>query len=319
MIETQQEPMAQTTALVTAVHRERYAVRHGDGTQGHARIKQAAYRDAPLQHLPTVGDRVTLLHNPAGDSLILGTLPRKSHFLRKLPNVSVGEQAVAANFDEVFILASLNQDFNPRRLERYAAQAWQSGGTPVIILTKADLAGDPAAQVADAYNAAPGVDVHVVSAVTGEGLDAVRTRLLPDRSVVLLGSSGVGKSSLVNALAGQMLMDTGDIREDDARGRHTTTHRQLLTLPNGAIIIDTPGMRELGLWDAEEGLKDAFGDIEALAVGCRFGDCAHKAEPGCAVKRAVEAGQLEAGRLRNYHRLQREAARRERMERIKRK
>ncbi len=304
-------------ARVTAVHRERYAVTCAQGAL-YARLKTAVYANAEALSYPTVGDMVDLLPNATGDSLIVGTHARKSLFARKTPGPTMGEQAVAANFDEVFILASLNRDFNPRRIERYAALAWQSGGTPVAVLTKLDLSPDPGPQLAAAYAAAPGTDVYAVSARTGEGLPALRERLSPGKMIVLIGSSGVGKSSLVNALAGETLMDVGDIREEDARGRHTTTHRQLLTLPSGALVIDTPGMRELGLWDAEEGLRDVFGDIDALACGCRFSDCAHGAEPGCAVKRAIEEGVLDAARLKSYEKLKREAARRRRMEMVRR-
>lgn len=305
-------------ARVMAVHRERYEVQ-ADGAEMYARLKMGAYKGADTREFPTVGDMVRLVPNPLGDSLIVATEPRKSQFYRKIAGPVLDEQAVAANFDEVFILASLNRDFNVRRIERYAAQAWQSGGTPVVILTKLDLVEDAASQVFEAQEVAPGVDVYAVSAYTGEGMDALRERLEPGKVVVLLGSSGVGKSSLVNALAGEVLMDVGDIREEDARGRHTTTHRQLLTLPSGLMVIDTPGMRELGLWDTQEGVKEAFSDIETLAKDCRFSDCAHRAEPGCAVKHAVAEGRLEEARLSNYFRLQREAKRRERIAMIKKK
>lgn len=295
---------------VCAVHRERYAIRTGAGEEGYARLKAAAYRDAGARDYPTVGDFVRCLPSPLGDAWITGTMPRRSLFARHLPGKTIGEQAIAANFDEVFILASLNRDFNIRRIERYVSIAWQSGATPVVVLTKLDLAPDTSGMVAQVQEAAPGVGVHAVSALTGEGMDALQGRLRPGMTVVLLGSSGVGKSSLVNALAGETVMDTGAVRADDARGRHTTTHRQLLVLPSGAEVIDTPGMRELGLWDAEEGVEAAFSDIDALAAGCRFSDCAHGAEPGCAVKAAIAEGRLEEGRLRSYHRLRREAARR---------
>lgn len=310
-----QETMTQT-ARVTAVHRERFELIGEEGPL-FARLRQSAYRDVETREYPTVGDTVDILFNALGDSQIVRTHPRRSHFLRKLPGKTVGEQAVAANFDEVFILASLNYDFNPRRIERYTALAWQSGGAPVVVLTKLDLVEDASRQLFEAHAAAPGAEVYAVSAHTGDGMEALRERLAPGKTIVLLGSSGVGKSSLVNALAGEALMEIGDIREDDSRGRHTTTYRQMISLPSGVDVIDTPGMRELGLWDAEEGVKEAFEDIDALAKACRFSDCAHEAEPGCAVKRAIEEGELDAARLKSYHKLLREAERRKKLESIK--
>lgn len=308
----QMKPM-ECMARVTAVHRGRYGIWTENVGEGFARLKQSAFEGVEPSGYPTVGD-LAHVRMAAGfkgsDSLIDAIAPRKSVFVRKRPFTQQGEQAVAANFDEVFIVTSLNREFSARRIERYAAQTWQSGGTPVVVLTKLDVAQDAAGCMAKAQRAAPGAEVYAVSSVTGEGLEALARRLSSGKLIALLGSSGVGKSSLVNALAGEAVMDTGEIRLDDARGRHTTTHRELIMLPCGAMVIDTPGMRELGLWDAEEGLKEAFGDVDALARGCRFGDCTHMVEPGCAVLEAIRAGNLEAERLKSYHKLQREAARR---------
>ena len=256
---------------------------------------------------PTVGDYVWLLYQEAGDSLIVRTMPRRSFFSRRAAHLDRGEQLVAANFDYVFLLMSLNQNFNLKRLERYLTAAWQSGGLPVVVLTKADLAEDAPARIREAERVAVGAEVAAVSALTGFGMERLAGYLEPKKTIVFLGSSGVGKSSLVNALAGETLMKVSEIREEDARGRHTTTHRQLLRLPNGVIVIDTPGMRELGMWDVSDGLGTAFSDIEELSARCRFSDCTHKSEPGCAVREAMAEGSLDAARWENYQTLQREA------------
>jgi ribosome biogenesis GTPase len=218
-------------------------------------------------------------------------------------------QVIAANVDIVFIVASLNGDLNARRIERYLTTAWDSGACPVVVLTKADLCDDHARRAAEIGMIALGVPVHVVSVITGQGMAAVSNSFAVGQTAALLGSSGVGKSSLVNGLAGTTLMATQAIREDDARGRHTTTHRQLILLPNGRLVLDTPGMRELGLWDVRTGVASTFADIEALAQLCRFTDCTHGSEPGCAVQVAIAGGSLDPGRLRSYAKLQRELAR----------
>ena len=253
-----------------------------------------------------------------GDSQILATLPRKTFFSRRDPTPGRGEQAVAANFDYVFIMQSLNQDFNPKRLERYLTLAWQSGATPVILLTKADLVEDYWDYLTQVERVAAGVNTHVVSAHTGFGLNRLNAYLQPGKTVVFLGSSGVGKSSLVNALAGETVMTVNTIREDDSKGRHTTTHRQLIRLQNGVMIIDTPGMRELGMWDVSEGLGDAFADVERFLGKCRFSDCKHEREPGCAIRAAIAAGELDVARWESYQKLKEEAVDRDEMLRRKR-
>ncbi|MCI6728630.1 MAG: ribosome small subunit-dependent GTPase A [Clostridiales bacterium] len=290
---------------VTAVHKERYEVVCEYGETG-ARLKAGTYYGGSAD-FPTVGDFVMLRYVPDGDSLILSTLPRRTFFSRRDPDRGRGEQAVAANFDDVFLLQSLNEDFNLRRLERYLTLAWQSGATPVIVLTKADLAEDYSGYLAAVGQVAPGVAVHLVSTKTGFGLEALQSCFRPGRTAVFLGSSGVGKSSLVNALAGEEIMSVGLIRADDGKGRHTTTHRQLLRLPGGAIIIDTPGMRELGMWAVSEGLEEAFPDVERFLGRCRFRDCTHTAEPGCAIRAALEEGELSQVRWDSYRSLQGEA------------
>ena len=292
-------------ARVTAQHRDRYELVCDLGlTYGRLKAKEYYAGD---ERFPTAGDYVMVDWVENGDSRILSTLPRRTCFFRREPGPIPRDQAVAANFDYVFILQSLNQNFNPMRLERYVTMAWQSGATPVILLTKADLTDSYAAYLAQTEQVAPGVDVRLVSARTGFGLEGLAPYLQPGKTLVFLGSSGVGKSSLVNALAGETQMTVSGIREADGRGRHTTTHRQLLRLPNGALIIDTPGMRELGMAEAEEGLPDAFPDVERYLGRCRFSDCSHTREPGCAIRAAIAAGDLDPARWERWQKLNAEA------------
>lgn len=299
------EGMAGIPARVTSVHKERYGIvcEHGDTF---ARLKTREYY-LDGQAFPTTGDYVMINYIDNGDSQILATLPRRTYFSRKDPDPARGEQAVAANFDYVFIMQSLNLDFNPKRLERYLTLAWQSGAIPVVVLTKADLTGNYGDYLARIEQVAAGVDVRIVSARTGFGMDTLKEYLTPGNTIVFLGSSGVGKSSLVNALAGEKVMAAGEIREDDSKGRHTTTHRQLLRLSSGVMIIDTPGMRELGMWGVTEGLEEAFSDVEKYLGKCRFRDCRHESEPGCAIRRAIDSGELDAARWESYRNLQSEA------------
>ncbi len=295
-------------ARVIAVHKERFELVCEHGTI-HARLKVGIYFTGMEVEVPTVGDFVQIIYNSMGDSLITKTLPRSSYFSRRdTNNFSVtGEQAIAANFDYVFIVVSLNHDFLLWRIERYITQAWQSGATPVLMLTKRDLVEDFSQQLKDAQRIAPGVNVHAVSAVTGEGMEELQQYLQPRKTIVFLGSSGVGKSSLVNAIYGEDLMYVQNIREGDSKGRHTTTHRQLILLPSGVILIDTPGMRMLGMWDVSTGLSETFGDVEDFLGKCRFTDCTHGNEPDCAIKAALESGELDYKRWTNYLNLKREA------------
>lgn len=295
-------------ARITAQHKGRYEIACEYGLS-FARLKTGEYF-AGSELFPTVGDYVMIRYIENGDSQILATLPRRSFFSRREPGTE-REQAVAANFDYVFILQSMNANFNPKRLERYLTIAWQSGATPLVVLTKADLAEDPRSFLAQAEQVAVGVELHAVSAHSGAGLEKMRPYLQPGKTVVFLGSSGVGKSSLVNALAGEAIMAVGGIREEDARGRHTTTHRQLLLLNSGALVIDTPGMRELGMWSVDEGLQDAFSDVEQFFGRCRFADCSHEREPGCAIREAISAGTLEEARWQSYQKLKAESIPRE--------
>ena len=292
-------------ARVTAVHKERYEIVCDYGIT-HARLKTREYF-VDTQDFPTAGDFVMINYIENGDSQITATLPRKTFFSRREPGPVPRDQAVAANFDYVFIMQSLNSDFNPRRLERYLTLSWQSGATPVILLTKADLVEDYWDYLTQVDRVAAGVNTYVVSAHTGYGLQRLNAYLQPGKTVVFLGSSGVGKSSFVNALAGEDIMTVNGIREDDSKGRHTTTHRQLIRLNSGVMIIDTPGMRELGMWDVSEGLSDAFADVECFLGRCRFSDCKHESEPGCAIKSAIASGELEIGRWESYRKLKEEA------------
>jgi ribosome biogenesis GTPase len=217
------------------------------------------------------------------------------------------EQIVAANVDYVWIVSALDRDFNLRRIERYLTLAWESGAVPIIVLNKADIAADVQSCRRDVESISPGIPVHAISCLTGEGLNELQGYLQNHATVALLGSSGVGKSTLINALAGTSLQQTGQLR-GDGKGRHTTTGRQLIRLPGGGLIVDTPGMRELQLWDAQAGLADTFNDIDQMAAACRFSDCRHSGEPGCAVTAAVEQGLIPPERLSSYQKLQRELA-----------
>jgi len=265
-------------------------------------------READEGGYPVTGDWVAIVARPGeGAATIHRVLPRSSTFVRRAagPGAPRG-QVVAANADLALLVASLNGELNVRRIERYLAAAWESGASPVIVLTKADDCDDVAARKAEVEAIAFGVPVHAISALSGEGLEDLRARLAPGKTAVLLGSSGVGKSTLVNALAGAERMETRAISVDGQRGRHTTTHRELVLLPSGALILDTPGMRELGLWDAGAGVASAFTDVEELMTQCKFHDCRHRAEPGCAVRAALADGTLDAERWEAYGKLQKE-------------
>ena len=287
-----------------------------DKGEGIARKKASAYFSRggtpSAQEIPTTGDFVTLHWNPHGESRILATLPRTSKFERAAAGSSGRRaQTIAVNFDTLFFLMSLNQNFSVRRLERFLALGRATGAGVAVLLTKRDLTDNPQPFLAEATACAGDVPVFALSAKTGEGLDQLAAYAQPRRTLAFIGSSGVGKSSLVNALAGDELMPTLEVRDWDAKGRHTTTERELIRLPSGTLVIDTPGMREIGMWEADTGIADAFADIEALFARCRFSDCRHDTEPGCAVKAALASGELAAGRWLAYKRLKAEAAQEE--------
>jgi ribosome biogenesis GTPase len=291
---------------VTVQHRGLWevATEHADAL---VEITGRLRHEADPGELPVVGDWVGLR-----DGLIDAVLPRSSKFSRKTPYTEVAEQVLVANVDVAFLVMGFDErDFNLRRLERYLTTAWEGGATPVIVLNKADLAADREAQVAETETVAFGVPVHAVSAETGEGVGDLCRHLAGNRTVALLGSSGVGKSSIINRLLGEERFRIGEVRAD-GRGRHTTTHRELVPVPGGGVIVDTPGLRELQLWETDDGLDQAFVDVAGLIAECRFSDCEHRTEPGCAIKAALADGSLPEERWESYLKLQRELARLER-------
>jgi len=282
-----------------------YRVWCGGGEIDAVRSGRLTHRATSRGDLPAVGDWV-VVRKLADENrgAIIAVLPRRSWFSRRMAGHVTDEQVVAANVDVVFIVMALDDDFSPRRLERYLLLARESGASPVILLTKPDVCVDVPARVAEIAALAGDVPVHVVSPKFDQGLDRVAEHVPAGKTGALLGSSGVGKSTIINRLVGREVQKTRDIRESDSKGRHTTSHRQLVFLPNGGFLIDTPGMRELQLWDVGEAVKETFDDIEALALECRFSDCRHRDEPRCAVKTAVEEGRLSASRLESYVKLQ---------------
>ena len=287
-----------TPARVAIQHRGAYDLMTADGEVR----ASAATRLVKLEELPAVGDWVGL--DPE-TMLVEAVLPRRTSISRKEVWQATREQVLAANIDVAFLVQALPLDFNVRRLERYLAMAWESGAEPVVLLTKLDLVDDVAPYLDEVDAVTMGSCPSLaVSAKTGEGLDGIRPFLDPNRTAVLLGSSGVGKSTIVNELAGEELLATQEVREDDQRGRHTTSHRELIVLSEGGVVLDTPGIRELQLWDAD--LEQTFGDVAEIARRCRFSDCAHDREPGCAIRDALADGSLPAERWQSYVKLQRE-------------
>lgn len=294
-------------ARVTCEHREAYDVA-GEYGELRAEISGRFRHEHPLhREWPAVGDWVAIAPRPTeGTATIHEVFPRRSCFSRKAAGGRTEEQVVAANVDIVFLVTSLDRDFNIRRIERYLTVAWDSGARPVILLNKADICADDSGYISEVEAIAFGTPVLAISAVTRQGLEELRALVPAGITGAFLGSSGVGKSSLVNALLNRERQATQAVRDDDSRGRHTTTSRELLALPGGGLLIDTPGMRELQIWADEDGLETAFADVEALASQCRFADCTHADEPGCAVQTALADGTLKRDRFRSYAKLQRE-------------
>ena len=298
--------MGYACGRVTLEHRNLFRVytQYGEvlaEISGKLRHEATSRRD-----LPAVGDWVVIRAPEGGRVMIHAVLPRRTSFARKIAGTRTEEQIVGANVDTVFMVTSLNHDFSLRRIERYLIIAWESGAHPVIVLSKSDLCDRVAESIDEIQAVARGVPIHTVSVVTGSGLQGIAQYFRRGQTVALIGSSGVGKSTLINHLAGADLLKVQAVREHDDRGRHTTTHRELVLLPAGGLVLDTPGMRELQLWDGNESLQLVFDDIEALAERCYFSDCQHQDEPRCVVREALAAGTIDAERYQSYEKLQKE-------------
>jgi ribosome biogenesis GTPase len=287
-------------------HNRIYALYTASGETEAETTGRLRYNARGAEDLPAVGDWVVIRRTEEGKAKIHEVLPRRSKFSRKAAGRETEEQIVAANVDTVFLVSGLDNDYNPRRVERYLIMAWESNAEPVVVLNKADLIEDAESKREEVERVAPGVPVLLLSAKRGEGVEQILPYIGRGRTVALMGSSGVGKSTIVNRLLGSEVQRTQDVRLSDARGRHTTTHRELFLLASGGLVLDTPGMRELQLLVSEKGLRETFEDIEDVAAQCRFGDCRHEGEPGCAVREALETGALDPSRYQNYRKMQAE-------------
>jgi ribosome biogenesis GTPase len=291
-------------ARVAIEHKNSYVLYCEDGSEVLATLSgRLRYETVRREELPAVGDWVMIR-----ETVIEQVLPRRSQFVRKAAGDGLEAQVIAANIDTVFVVTGLDHDFNVRRLERYFVTVRSSGARCAILLNKADLCEDPEARAREVRKVAPGADVVTLSALHADGLGALRPYLTPGETVAFVGSSGAGKSTLINRLLGRERQTTGAVRDNDSRGRHTTTHRELILTPSGAMLIDTPGLRELQLWSGEEDVEGAFPEIEDLAGRCRFRDCSHAGEEGCAVQAALEQGTLDLDRFTNFVKMRKEAA-----------
>lgn len=291
-------------ARISVEHRNNYELYSGLGELTAEKSGKLFYQAEDASLLPAVGDWVVIKPLENEDKAVIhAVLPRRSKFSRKKAGETTVEQIVAANVDTVFIMSSLNQDLNFRRMERYLALAWDNSVKPVIILSKADLVEDMYKQLAEAQSVLQGTDIQVISAVKGAGIDELFQYFEGNKTIAVIGSSGVGKSTLINSILNNDKMEVSDISLYKDKGRHTTTHRELTLVPGGGLIIDTPGMREIQLWEGGEGLSELFEDIEKLVVECKFSDCKHQTEPGCAVIAAIERGELDEKRFKSYKKL----------------
>ncbi len=293
-------------ARVVAEHRGQFRIRTEEAERNARTSGRLRHEAQSPADLPTVGDWVAVAEDQGGEAQIHLVLPRQTRFSRKSAGARTNEQVIAANVDTVWIITAFGPNLNRNRIDRYLALVWESGAVPRVVLSKSDLADAPQQTAAELESTLVGVPVHAVSAKDGSGMDALSTALATGNTIALLGSSGVGKSTLLNRLAGSEVMRTGEIRGSDGKGRHKTTHRQLVLLPCGGLLLDTPGMREIQLWDAGAGMDQSFSDIDSLAAGCRFADCGHQTEPGCAVREAVDQGSMGQARLESFLKLSKE-------------